>query len=89
MAIVHLPNVLTKITKQSMYHSSVSTISELIDAMIIEFPDLNPYLLSPSHNINPFINIYVNQQDIRTLNKENTQLQANDIVSFIPAMAGG
>lgn len=89
MAIVHLPNVLTKITKQTIYHSSANTISELIAAMTIEFPELNPYLLSPSRNINAFMNIYVNQQDIRTLNKENTILQANDIVSFIPAMAGG
>lgn len=89
MATIHLPKVFTKITKKSTFDSSASTVLELIYAMIADFPALNPYLLSSSNSLTPFVNIYVNQQDIRMLNKEQTLLQADDVVTFIPAMAGG
>ena len=89
MATIHLPKVLTKITKQSTFESPASTILALIHAMIADFPALKPYLLSSSNSLTPFINIYVNQQDIRVLNKEHTPLNAADVVTFIPAMAGG
>src|SRR5262249_4913956 len=89
MAIVHFPNIFTKITNQNTYHSSATTVIALIHMLIADFPELKPYLLSSSDSLTPFINIYINQQDIRALDKENTPLQAADKVRLIPAMGGG
>ena len=89
MATVHLPQILAQITQQNTCQSSANTVLTLVNQLIADFPALSPYLLTAANRLTPFINIYVNQQDIRTLNQEHTPLSADDVVTFIPAMAGG
>ncbi len=86
---VHLPNQLTKITAASSLNMTADSVLSLITTLVIQYPALGEYLLTSTQALTPFINIYVNQQDIRTLAYEKTVLTPGDIVTIIPAVAGG
>lgn len=63
-------------------------ISELLEALDQSYPGMKERL-SDGGRIRRFINIYVNDEDIRFLNKEETALKDGDNVSIVPAIAGG
>lgn len=63
-------------------------ISELLEALDQAYPGMKERL-SDGGRIRRFINIYVNDEDIRFLNKEETALKDGDNVSIVPAIAGG
>jgi len=65
------------------------TIKELLDNMVSKYPQLKRHLFSDDGRLRSFINIYVNDEDIRYLDAEDTKVGENDIVSIIPAIAGG
>jgi len=65
------------------------TIKELLDNMVSKYPQLKRHLFSEDGRLRSFINIYVNDEDIRYLDAEDTKVGENDIVSIIPAIAGG
>ncbi len=67
----------------------ISTISSLISWLKQYYPSLYERLTDKDANLNKFINWYVNDEDIRFLAGENTELSQNDIISLIPAIAGG
>ena len=61
---------------------------ELVDALEKDFPGMKERL-SDGGKIRRFINIYVNEEDIRFANKEATTVKDGDNVSIVPAIAGG
>jgi len=63
-------------------------IAELIDSLERNYPGMKERL-SDNGKIRRFINIYVNEEDIRFLNKEETLLKDGDAISIVPAIAGG
>ena len=65
------------------------SIQELMTNLVVEYPKLKPYILGEDGSLRKFINLYVNDVDIRDLNQENTKLQKNDVLSIVPAIAGG
>lgn len=65
------------------------TIKELLDNMVSKYPQLKRHLFSEDGRLRSFINIYVNDEDIRYLDAEDTKVGEDDIVSIIPAIAGG
>ncbi len=91
MAIkVIIPQPLQKLTNnQSEVKANGSNIRELIDDLDRNFPGLKERLCDESGKIRRFINIYVNEEDIRFLKQDETSLKDNDVVSIIPAIAGG
>ncbi len=91
MAIkVIIPQPLQKLTNnQSEVEANGSNIRELIDDLDRNFPGLKERLCDESGKIRRFINIYVNEEDIRFLKQDETSLKDNDVVSIIPAIAGG
>jgi molybdopterin synthase sulfur carrier subunit len=68
---------------------NAANIAELIDQMEVQYPGIKSRLCDETGNVRRFINLYVNNEDIRFLSGKETALKDGDIVSIIPAIAGG
>jgi len=90
MAIkVRIPTPLQKLTDgKAEVECSAGNILELVEALEKDYPGMKERL-SDSGKIRRFINIYVNEEDIRFASKEETTLKDGDNVSIVPAIAGG
>ena len=86
---VRIPTPLQKLTNgQAEVECSATNVLELVDALEKDYPGMKERL-SDGGKIRRFINIYVNEEDIRFTNKEETALKEGDNVSIVPAIAGG
>jgi molybdopterin synthase sulfur carrier subunit len=86
---VRIPTPLQKLTNGKIeVECSAKNILELLDTLDNDFPGMKDRL-SEGGNIRRFINIYVNDEDIRFMKKEETVLKDGDTVSIVPAIAGG
>jgi len=65
------------------------TVSAMVDALDAAHPGLGGSLRKPDGTLNKYVNIYVNDEDIRFLNGAETALKDGDQVSIVPAIAGG
>jgi sulfur-carrier protein len=90
MAIkVRIPTPLQKFTDgKAEVECSAGNVTELVDALEKDYPGMKERL-SEGGKIRRFINIYVNDEDIRFANKEATALKDGDSISIVPAIAGG
>jgi adenylyltransferase/sulfurtransferase len=68
---------------------SGSTAGELLQALTAAFPDLKRHLFNDAGKMRSFVNVYVNDEDIRYLEKDATPVAAGDTVSIVPSIAGG
>ena len=90
MPSVRIPTPLRKLTAdQDEVNISASNVSDLIETMENQYPGIKDRLCDESGNVRRFINLYVNNEDIRFLDGKETQLNEGDVVSIIPAIAGG
>ena len=88
--LVRLPAPLQKLMKnQGDVRASGTNIRELIENLEKEFPGIEERIYDETGKIRRFINIYVNEEDVRFLQQEETPLKDGDEVSIIPAIAGG
>ncbi len=86
---VRIPTPLQKLTNgKSEVECSARTIGEMVDVLEKDFPGMKERL-TEGGKVRRFINIYVNEEDIRFLNKEETALKDGDAISIVPAIAGG
>lgn len=87
---VRIPAPLQKITQNKQeVTAEAENIKELILDLEKQFPGMKDRLLDESGKIRRFINFYVNDEDIRFLKQDETQLVEGSEVSIIPAIAGG
>jgi molybdopterin converting factor small subunit len=90
MATVIIPTPLRKFTNNSArLNVQGHTIWDMIQKLITQFPDLRKHLLDANGRVPSFINIFVNDDDIRNLQREQTVVMENATVSIVPAIAGG
>jgi molybdopterin converting factor small subunit len=68
---------------------SASNIDELFSALDQQFPDLKPHLRDEAGQVRRFLNVYVNEEDIRFLGGPQYQFQDGDEVLLVPSIAGG
>ena len=66
-----------------------SNVKDIMDNFLKDFPELEKHLLSPEGQIRNFVNIYLNDDDIRYLQKEKTLVNNGDTFSIVPSIAGG
>ncbi|MDH4229618.1 MAG: MoaD/ThiS family protein [Nitrospirota bacterium] len=64
-------------------------VATLVDKLEAAYPGLKARLCDDSGQIRPFVNIYVNDEDIRFLKGPDTPVNDGDSVSIVPAIAGG
>jgi molybdopterin synthase sulfur carrier subunit len=74
---------------QGELKTEAATIQELIDRLDRDYTGIKARLCEDDGNIRRFINVYVNEEDIRFLQGQATPLKAGDEVSIVPAIAGG
>lgn len=87
---VRIPTPLQKLTgDKAEVISSGATVVELIEDLNRQFPGFKDRLCDPNGRLRRFVNVYVNEEDIRFLKQEATSLKDGDEVSIIPAIAGG
>lgn len=91
MAIkVRVPTPLQKLTRDlDVVECNGKSVSELVDDLEKKFPGVKERICDEKGKIRRFINIYVNDEDIRFLQMDKTLLKDGDEVSIIPAIAGG
>jgi molybdopterin/thiamine biosynthesis adenylyltransferase/rhodanese-related sulfurtransferase/molybdopterin converting factor small subunit len=65
------------------------TVGELLDNLATRYGDLRKHLYNTDGKLRSFVNIYVNEDDIRYLQREKTPLVPGDVVSIVPSVAGG
>jgi adenylyltransferase/sulfurtransferase len=66
-----------------------TNIGEALGALIEEHPGLREHLFDSDGKLRSFVNIYLNDDDIRYLSEEKTPVESRDTISIIPAIAGG
>jgi molybdopterin converting factor small subunit len=66
-----------------------STIAEALNQLTARFPDLGRHVRDDSGQIRQFLNIYLNEEDIRFLGGESCALKEGDRVLLVPSIAGG
>jgi molybdopterin synthase sulfur carrier subunit len=87
---VRIPTPLQNLTeRQGEISTAGSTVREVLAELESKFPGLRERLRDDSGKLRRFINLYVNDEDIRFLQNEDTPLKDTDEVSIIPAIAGG
>jgi molybdopterin synthase sulfur carrier subunit len=87
---VRIPTPLMKLTgNESEVSAEGGTISDIINNLESRFNGIKERICEESGAPRRFINIYVNEEDIRFLEGENTVVEDGDEVSIIPAIAGG
>ena len=64
-------------------------IGELLNNLMQKFPNMKKHLFSEDGQIRNFVNVYVNDDDIRYLENNATRLKEGDVISIIPSVAGG
>jgi sulfur-carrier protein len=90
MAKIRIPTPLRKLTNnEELIEVNALTIGDAIIELQTRFPGIQERLLDDSGAVRRFVNVYVNEEDIRFLQNQETALKQSDEVSIIPAIAGG
>ena len=91
MAIeVRVPGPLQRLTDGAkVIQSEGGTVRQLIDHLEACYPGFKERLVGEDGGLRGFVNVYVNDKDVRFLQKLETPLKDGDAVSILPAMAGG
>ncbi len=90
MIKVRIPTPLRPLTKgQGEVEANANSILEMIETLNSAHPGIKDRLCDNTGELRRFVNIYVNEEDIRFLKGKETSLKDGDEVSIIPAIAGG
>ncbi len=90
MAVVFVPSPLRRHTGgQSRLEVPGATVREVLGNLTTAYPGMSGQILDEGGKVRPYINVFVNGAEMRTLGGETTSVAAGDEVSVIPAMAGG
>ena len=87
---VQIPTALRRLTAGTPKITCVATnLAELFSALDTQFPDLKPHLRDEAGQTRRFLNVYVNEEDIRFLGGNTYAFQDGDEVLLVPSIAGG
>jgi molybdopterin synthase sulfur carrier subunit len=87
---VRIPTPLRKLTaEKETVEAHGATIGQLIEDLEIKYPGLKERICDESGNVRRFVNVFVNDEDIRFLEERETKVKEGDEVSIVPAIAGG
>jgi len=75
--------------KKESLEVQAKTVAEALAAVTSQYSDLRKHLYNDEGKLRSFVNIYVGDEDIRFLQKDQTPLNENDVISIVPSIAGG
>jgi len=87
---VRIPTPLRKLTNdEEVVEVTADSVGGAIEELQTRYPGIQERLLDESGDVRRFVNVYVNEEDIRFLKNKETPLKDGDEISIIPAIAGG
>src|SRR5690349_3385719 len=87
---IHIPTPLRPFTdKKESVEVSGATVGELLKDLTTKYDGLRKHLYADDGRLRNFVNVYLNDEDIRYLQKEATPVKAGDTLSIVPSVAGG
>ena len=87
---VRIPAPLRNLTKgNEQIEASGKTVAELLEDMEKNYPGLKDRLCDERGQLRRFVNVYINEEDIRFLKGGQSEIKEGDDISIIPAIAGG
>lgn len=91
MTTIFIPTPLRQyLNGQDRIEVNAPTVKGAIDALTLERPELRKHLFTPDGKMRAFVNVYLNDEDVRYLpQKEDTAVTDVDTLSIIPSIAGG
>lgn len=75
--------------KQAAVEVSAATVGEALSELVDRHPDLRRHLYTEDGKLRAFVNVYLNDEDVRYLQKEATRVRESDTISIVPSIAGG
>ncbi|MDQ1439358.1 MAG: sulfur-carrier protein [Acidimicrobiaceae bacterium] len=86
---VNLPTILRQHAGgQKTVKANGSTLQEVFEDLVRQFPGLDGQVVTDGA-LHKFVNVYVNDDDVRYMDKLNTKVADDDVVTILPAVAGG
>jgi MoaD family protein len=90
MAKVLIPTPLRQYAgKQDSVDLSGATVGEVLNSLTSQFGDLRKHLYNDEGRLRSYVNVYLNDEDIRYLDKEGSAVKDGDTISIVPSIAGG
>src|SRR4029453_11515870 len=87
---IHIPTPLRPFTdKNESVEVSGATVGELLSDLTTRYEGLRKHLYADNGKLRNFVNVYLNDEDIRYLQREATPVKAGDTLSIVPSVAGG
>jgi sulfur-carrier protein len=87
---VRLPTVLRPHANgDARVQAAGDTVGGVVQDLLTQFPGMKPNLLGEDGSLHRFVNVYVNDEDVRYLDKMDTSVSDGDELSILPAVAGG
>ena len=75
--------------RQDSAEFPAATVGEALGRLTAQYGELRKHLFTEDGKLRSFVNVYVNDEDIRYLAKENTATKDGDVLSIVPSIAGG
>ena len=90
MATVRIPPVLRpSVGGEREVQAAGATVGEVLESLAGEHPDTRGQLFGADGELNRYVNVYLNDEDVRVLDGLDTPVGGTDVLVILPAMAGG
>jgi molybdopterin converting factor small subunit len=90
MPRIQIPTPLRQYTgKQSAVDVKAGTVGDALSDLVTQHPDLRRHLYTDEGKLRAFVNVYLNDEDVRYLEKDATVVKDDDSISIVPSIAGG
>ena len=89
-ATIEIPSALQKfVNNQSSVEVSGNNVREAINDLITQFGGVKEHLFDEHGRIRSFVNVYLNDEDIRYTNNLDSEVKSGDVIQIVPSIAGG
>ncbi len=90
MSVIRVPTPLRPYTEgQKEIQINGGTVGEALKDLADRYPSLKPHLFDETGSLRPYVNLFLNDEDVRELQGESTPLSAEDRLMIVPSIAGG
>jgi adenylyltransferase/sulfurtransferase len=90
MSKIQIPTPLRQYSdKQATVEVNAGTVAEALSGLVSLHPDLRRHLYTDEGKLRSFVNVYLNDEDVRYLQKDATVVADGDTISIVPSIAGG
>jgi molybdopterin synthase sulfur carrier subunit len=89
VAEVRVTSVLQRVVGAKSVQAEGSTIGEVLEKLNADYPGFREQITMEDGSLHRFVNIYINDEDIRFMQQLDTPVENSDVVSILPALAGG